>query len=117
MTQQPLVPEAAQSPYPAEEAPHHAVDLPPVAENASDSPNLADRASELVEDATKLQIDGRTILGVGAAVVLGTVATVTALLFSRRGNASAKPAAKRRAAAKPRPRTRKPPAKKTNAES
>lgn len=73
MTQQPPVPEANQSPFPIEEAPHEEIALPPVAETEDSS----DTESYLPSLGTS------ALLGIGA-VAVGTIATAATLLFARR---------------------------------
>lgn len=90
MTQQPPVPEANQSPFPIEEAPHEEIALPPVAEAEDD--NRADPHLP--------SLGTSAILGIGA-VAVGAVATAATLLFARRG----KPA-KGRSRSKARPKAK-----------
>lgn len=111
MTHTPPVPEANQSPYPIEEAPHQHADLPPVqATSEADPESLKQRAEALVEKVGDFGAENRTIAGIGAAIALGAIATVTAILFTRRTPAKPAPAKRRQASAKP--RARKTPARK-----
>ena len=70
MTHSPPVPAGNVSPYPLQEAPHVHAAPPPVAADADDDDARDDHTN--------------TLLGVGAAVVLGVGATVAALWFAAR---------------------------------
>ena len=75
MTHSPPVPAGNVSPYPLQEAPHAHVAPPPVATDDDEDEAREDHAN--------------TLLGVGAAVVLGVGATVAALWFAARKPAPA----------------------------
>jgi len=100
MSHTPPVPDANQSPFPIEEAPHPEPALPPLAAaNDSEPASLKDRARELIDQVPNVDVDSRTLVGIGAAIALGAAATVAAVFFTRR---SPSRAPKKRAAAKPR---------------
>jgi hypothetical protein len=93
MTHVPPVPEGNTSPYPIQEPPHVHVETA-TADEAEDAP-----ASEPIA----LTGEAKTMLGIGAALGVGAIAAVTALLFSRRPApkpAARKPAARKTAAKK-----------------
>jgi len=102
MSHEPPVPSANQSPYPIDEAPHPDVALPPLsAANDAEPPSLKERAQGLADYVPNVDVDGRTLVGIGAAIALGAAATVAAVFFSRRGPS---PSPRKRAAARPRAR-------------
>lgn len=108
MSHEPPVPGASQSPYPIAEPPHPDIELPPLAAaNDSGPAGLRERAHELADDVRNLDVDGRTLVGIGAAIALGAAATVAAVFFSRRSPPS--PARKQAA---PKRRARKAPSSK-----
>ncbi|MES2986594.1 MAG: hypothetical protein V4808_01685 [Pseudomonadota bacterium] len=111
MTHEPPVPDANKSPYPIDELPHPQVDLPPVAEaSGTETTSLKQRAEEVIETVSDLATENRSIASIGAAIALGAVATVAAILFARRSPTKPTPAQRKRPAAKP--RARKPAANK-----
>ena len=102
MSHEPPVPGASQSPYPIDEAPHPDVVLPPLsAANDAEPPGLKERAQGLVEYVPNVDVDARTLVGIGAAIALGAAATVAAVFFTRRRTSSTP---RKRAAARPRAR-------------
>lgn len=74
MSHKPPVPEAAQSPYPIEEAPH-----------AHDEGGEALKAARELVEAKKRWSPTAKQIGLGAAVGIGSAAIVAGLLFWRGG--------------------------------
>lgn len=104
MTQLPPVPEASTSPFPIEEPPHRHV-LDTHFEGAEEDSDKPFSLGGLLDD---IGIDGRTVIGIGAAVGLGALAGISALLFSANRRRNAATGGRRKSAAAARaPRTRK----------
>lgn len=83
MTHTPPIPAGNTSPYPLHEPPHVRPTLPPVAARDAADADAGNGAGG----------ETKTLLGIGAALVLGVGATVAALWFAGRGNKA--PVAKR----------------------
>ena len=102
MKHEPPVPEANRSPYPLKEAPHdHAAHTPAAAETAAKGQSAGSKKSSGARDNTgSAGSGGKSMFGIGAAVVLGAGAAVAAFLFARRPDAGGPSKSKSTAASK-----------------
>ena len=101
MSHKPPIPEASQSPYPIMEPPHHPQAMAASPEKGPAEDDGAEK-SPLVALLDDIGIDTRTAFGISAALGIGAIAGISALVISalgKRGDGKTAPAAKRKTAA------------------